>query len=159
MAKATAKQSIMVAKLFGLHASPSLQGIEAASQSWKKGAPLKASGGKLVIAAETDVTLILGIALGDASGVTDKKANLTPALPHVVFQAELSDLTDGAYTLLQTDLYGDFGLNVAGDGKWFVDADEAGAEQAVTIIGFKDPVGTNNAIVYFVFKNTTTIFN
>lgn len=159
MAKATAKHSILVAKYFGLHASPSVQGIEGAAQSWKKGALLKAAGGKIVIATESDATLLLGIALGDASGVTDKKANFCPALPHVVFQGELSDLTDGAYTLVQTDLYGDFGLNVAGDGKWFVDADEAAAEQVVTIMGFKDPVGTNNAIVYFSFKQSTTIFN
>lgn len=159
MAKATAKQSITVAKYLGLTAMPSMPGIEAASQSWKKGAPLKNSSGKVAILTETDVAGILGIAAGAASGVTDRQCHIIPALPGVVFQAELSDLTDGAYTLAQTDIWGDFGLNVTTDGKWFVDADEAGGEQVVTVIGARDAIGTSNAIVYFVFKNSVTVFN
>lgn len=159
MAKATAKQSIKPARLMGLTYVPSEQGIEAAAQSWKKGAPLKKSGGKLAIIAEGDATGIIGIALGDASGVTDKAANFCPAMPGVVFEGEFSDLTDGSNTPTQAIVYEDFGLNVTGDGKWFIDDDEAGAEQVVTVIGFKDAVGTVNPIVYFIFKNSTTIFN
>lgn len=157
MAKATAKQSISVARTLGLQSGPIMAGAEAAAQTWKKGAPLKSASGLLTIIAESDVVQVVGIAAAPASGVTGKEVLLYPILPGMVFQAELSDLTDGLYTSLITDVWADFGINVTGDGKWFVDADEAGAEQAVTVIGFKDPVGTNNSICYFIFKSPLTI--
>jgi hypothetical protein len=158
MPKPTAKQSIMLARTMGLPGAPMIAGIEGAAQTWKKGSPLKNTAGSLVAVVETDVTLIVGIVAADASGVTGKPVLVYPALPGMIFQAELSDLTDGLYTSLVGDLWNDFGLNITGDGKWFIDADEAAVEQAVTIIGFKDPVGTNNAIAYFVFRSAVTIF-
>jgi hypothetical protein len=159
MAKATAKQSIQVSRYLGLKSEPSVHAPEGASQTFKKGAPVKVSAGQAVVLVESDVTGIIGIAAHDASGVQGDDVKIVPAMPGVVFQAELSDTTDGKYTSQAGDLYADFGLQVTTDGKWFVDNDEAGAEQVVTVIGFIDPVGTENARVEFVFKNSVTIFN
>lgn len=159
MAKATAKQGFKFAKALGLTTMPSMPGIEAAAQAWKKGAPLKKSAGSVAIIAETDVTLILGIAADAASGTTGKGCNIIPAMPGTIFEGEFSDLTDGLNTPTQAIVWEDFGINLAGDGKWFIDNDQAGAEQVVTVVGFKDPVGTVNPIVFFIFKNSTTIFN
>jgi hypothetical protein len=159
MAKATAKQSLKFARAQGLTVSPSLPGVEAAGQTWKKGAPLKYVAGMLTEIAEADVTGIAGIALGDATGVTGKQANYCPAMTGCVFEAEFSDLTDGLNTPTQAIVGEDFGLNKAGDGDWFIDNDEAAAELSVVISGFKDAVGTVNPVVFFHFKNSTTIFN
>lgn len=159
MAKATAKQSLKFARSSGLTVSPSAPGVEAATQTWKKGAPLKFVGGFLTQLAEADVTGIAGIALGDATGVTGKAANYCPAQPGCVFEGEFSDLTDGLNTPTQAIVGEDFGLNMAGDGDWFIDNDEAAAELSVTVIGFKDAIGTVNPIVFFVFKHSTTIYN
>lgn len=159
MAKATAKQSLKFARSSGLTTMPSAPGIEAAAQSWKKGAPLKFVGGSLTILGEADVAGIAGIALDNATGITGKAANYCPAQPGCVFEAEFSDLTDGLNTPTQAIVGEDFGLNVAGDGDWFIDNDEAAAELSVTVIGFKDAVGTVNPVVFFVFKNSTTIYN
>ena len=158
MAKATAKQSIKFSRCLGVPSMPSLPGKEAAGQTWKAGAPLKSVAGLLTIIAEGDVAGIVGVALANASGVTGKKANVCPALNGCIFEAEFSDLTDGSNTPTQAIVFEDFGLNVTGDGKWFIDNDEAGAEQTVMVVGLKDPVGTVNPIVYFVFKDSTTIF-
>ncbi len=161
MAKATAKQSIQVSRLLGLGAAPVLTGVEAASQTFKKGAPLKNSSGKLAIAAEDDVaTLLIGIAEHDAAGVTDTAVKMVPVLPNVVFCAELSDETDGLVTLAQTHMWGKYGINVTTDGKWYVDTDETtvGTNVAAVVVGFRDPVGTVNGIVEFVFKQLTPIW-
>lgn len=159
MAKATGKQSFKFSKTLGITTMPSMPGIEAAAQVWKQGAPLRFTAGSLVLLAETEVAGIAGIALANASGVTGKAANFCPAKPGCIFEGEFSDLTDGLNTPTQAIVGEDFGINITGDGKWFIDNDEAAAEQVVTVIGFKDPIGTVNPIVFFIFKNSTTIFN
>jgi hypothetical protein len=159
MPKATAKQSIKFSRCLGLTTMPSLEGIEAAAQTWKQGAPLIFTAGSLVAAAETQVTLLAGIALANASGVTGRRANFCPVMPGTIFEAEFSDLTDGLNTPAQSIVGEDFGINITTDGKWFIDGDEAAAELVATVIGFKDTVGINNPIVFFIFKNSTTLFN
>ena len=159
MAKATAVQSITVDHFLGLTAEPIVDDtIEAASQTWKKGAPVKYVAGLVTEIVETDVVGIIGVCGHNASGVTSKPVKVVGTIG-VVFCAELSAVSTGLHTLAQADIGTEYGLDKTTDGKWFIDYDDLGAEQTVRIIGNKDPIGTVNGLVYFVFKNSVTIFN
>lgn len=154
MAVTVCKQSIQVSRYLGLGDLPVLTGIEAASQTFKKGAPLKDSSGKVAILGVDDVTGVLGIAQHDATEVADSEVKFVPPLPGVVFCAELNHTTNGTATIAQTDMYAKYGLSLAStDKRWYVDKEEtaAGSDEVVQIVGFLDPVGTVKGRVEFVF--------
>src|SRR6185369_17809571 len=109
------------AHTMGLSAMPSLHAQEAAAQSYGIGAVLVDSSGKAAIAA-SDPTLgtILGVARTAATCVTDTDVILTPALPGVVFEANLDDST-GTLVSAITHLWGRFGLTLSG-GVFYIDS-------------------------------------
>lgn len=79
-----------------------LTGIEAATQSWKKGAFLINSSGSLAQAA-ADPTAVRGIALKDATGTTGKSVEYWPIKAGKLYAI----VFDG--TIAQSDIYSNVG--------------------------------------------------
>lgn len=128
--------------------------LEAASQSFKEGAVLVWSSGK-VAEGGTDPSSIVGVAAHEASGVTDSAVMVYPALPNVVYRGVLTTAST-AHTLAQANLGAVFGIAKGTDGAWFVDqSDTAAANVRVRIVGFVDPVGTSDGEVLFTFLTYT----
>lgn len=141
---------IRPAKKLGLNATPSIEGPEAAAETFLKGAILVPAAGYLSEAG-ADPTAILGIALepgnNDVAAGTSK-IGYCPALPGMIFVGAIA----AAAAIAQADLFAEYGVvQDGGTGVWCVDKAEA-VNTRVTIIGFKDPVGTVNGKVYFVFN-------
>lgn len=130
---------------------PTMEGVEAAGQSWKKGAVLIESSGKVAIASADPTSAILGVAAGDASGVTDAKCLFYPARPGMVFEATYEDETNENHALVQGDLYTNHALQVDSNGIWYVDENDT-SNTAVVIVGHKDPIGTTRARVFVEFE-------
>src|SRR3990170_2765324 len=138
----------------GTHSHPSITFKEAASQTFKKGCPLVfTSGGATVEEDTSDPAGIVGIAEEDATGTTNNPVRVVPAIPGLLFDGILGngDLSD--YTLLAADVGDVYGLVRDGTNLgWFVDKqDTAVATVRVRVVGLKDPAGTVNGRVYFVF--------
>lgn len=145
-----------VSKGLGLNAKPTLTGIEAAGQTFLKGALLVNSSGS-VAGAGTNPTGILGVAEEDATGTTGNAVRFIPALPHVLFEARL--LASGsAHTLVQANLYAEYGVTVDADGYWYVDVDKTTTNGRFKILEFVDPVGTSSARVRGVFTYDATLY-
>lgn len=141
----------------GLASLPLLHGQEAASQSYVAGALLIDSSGKVAVAAaDPSLGTILGVATVAATGTTDTDVPYVPALPGVVFEANLDD---GSGTLVSaiTHLYGRFGLDVT-SGKFWIDSTDT-TNIRVCVVGFRDAIGTANARVYCVFLPNSTRFS
>lgn len=136
---------------------PTRKGIEAASQSFKKGAVLIESGGKVAIAAADAVAAILGVAAADASGVTDKEVLFYPALPGMVFEATFEDQTNENHALAAANVYANYAIQVDSNGIFYVDENDT-TNTSVQIVGHKDPVGTTRARVYVSFEHDKTSY-
>ena len=150
--------SLKPSKGLGLHSTPSITYLEAASQTFVKGTPLVfTSGGSTVEQDTSDPAPIVGIAEHAASGTTNDPVRVVPAIPGKVFEGILGngDLTD--YTLAQTDVGDVYGLaRDATNLGWFVDKqDTAVANVRVRVVGLRDAAGTVNGRVYFVFLIAT----
>jgi hypothetical protein len=155
--------SFRVAQGVGSHSHASFTFREAASQTFKKGAPLVFSGavntgGNTVAEGGTDPTLIVGIAeeAGENNAVAGaKKVRCTPLLGDYVFEGILGNGDTTDYTLAVTDIGDVYGITKAADSGWFVDKQKAAIFGAgsvrVRVIGLKDAAGTVNGRVYFVF--------
>lgn len=102
-----------------------LTGIEAASQSYKKGSPLINSSGSLATAA-ADPTAMRGIALTDASGTTGARVEYWPLKAGRLYAM----VFDGV--LAQSDIYSNVGIaKDSTTGYWSAVAAET--EDTVTI--------------------------
>lgn len=144
-------------KGLGLNAKPTLTGIEAAGQSFKKGALLVNSSGS-VAAAGTDPTGILGVAEEAATGTTGNAVRFVPALPHVLFEARLLGAAAADHTLAQSDMYAEYGVTVDANGYWYVNAGKTTTDARFRILEFVDAVGTVNARVRGIFTYDATQF-
>jgi hypothetical protein len=156
-------QSFRVARGFGSSSHASLTFREAATQTFKKGAPIVQSGapntgGNTVAEGGTDPTHILGIAdeAGENNAVAGaKNVRVIPLCGDYMFEGVLGngDLTD--YTLAVTDILDCFGVTKAADGGWFVDKQKAAIFGAggvrVRVVALKDAAGTVNGKVFFNF--------
>lgn len=144
-------------KGLGLNAKPTLTGIEAAGQTFLKGALLVNSSGS-VAGAGTDPTNILGVAEEDATGTTGNAVRFIPALPHVLFEARLLGAAAADHTLVQGDLYTEYGVTADANGYWYVNTGKTGADARFKVLEFVDAVGTVNARVRGVFTYDATIY-
>lgn len=136
---------------------------EAATQTFKKGAPLVFTGvvntgGNTVQEGGADPTNIVGIAeeAGENNAVAGaKKVRCTPLTGDYVFEGILGNGDTTDYTLAVTDIGDVFGITKAADNGWFVDKQKAtifGASSVrVRVTGIKDAAGTVNGRVQFVF--------
>src|SRR5262245_52523243 len=100
---------IIAAATEGLYSVPSMEGIEAAAQSFKRGAPVIISSGSIAVAAANPRSVI-GFAEENASGVTGAKRRIIPALPHVVFEGSLESAGAlGTLALTQAHVWAEVG--------------------------------------------------
>src|SRR5437870_1786843 len=122
---------LRAAYLEGKVAIPVRHGVEKAGQTYKKGAPLiDDDAGRLTestspIDASAVSKRTLGLALNDASGVTDKDAPIALVGENEIFEGTLSDSTAGTHTLAQGDQWQTFPLvkdPTFATGNWYLDA-------------------------------------
>ena len=158
-------QSIKVSELIGLPSIPMLKGLEGASQTFERGAPIvrgaSSSAGYLVTgAANMAAGTIVGVAQRNGKNTTrGQSLEFVPPLPGVVFEAQVHHASAASAVIAQTDRYSSFGLQVdASTLNWYINKADTSAPE-VTIIDFIDAVGTLNGRVKFVFKSNYTIFS
>lgn len=147
-------QSFRCATNIGVKNAPTLTYPEAASQTFKKGAPIVfTSGGTTVEEGGTNPTFIIGIADHDGQNTTaSAKDTATTPLTELTFEGILGngDLTD--YTLLAADVGDRYGITKAAGGGWFVDKQKTAVLNCrVVVLRLKDPAGTVNGRVFFKF--------
>lgn len=151
-----AVQILTVAKMFGLTSVPVLRGNEGASETFVEGSVLLPGAGgaedNIQEAATEPVDNILGIANQAASTVTDTVIEFIPALPGIIFEGNIGTSAT-AGDIAADDLFSVYPLNLTGT-DWFIDKTD-NTNPCVRIVGFKDPVGTTNGRVYFVFLTDT----
>ena len=139
-------QEVEVVKTF--HGGPPIvvNFPEGAGQSFKRGEFVKLSAGKVVLAANTD-TQFLGIALADASGVTDTNVQVALATADTVFAA---NLTTSQVTAV-TDVAKSYGFTIV-SAKWHLNNTVFGANARALIVDFdgRDTIGDTQGRLHFV---------
>jgi len=128
-------------------------GIEAASQTWKVGAPLVNSSGSLA-EATTGTTgyagLIVGFALGPATGVTGADVMFVPCIPTASFAGTVDGTlvatnAPGTGSVAQTAVWGGIGLQKdAASGLWYFCTT---GTASFILTGLIDPAATVNGRV------------
>lgn len=155
----TQPQKAFVAKLAGLSSSPIFHGVEKAAATYKQGAFLiDDDAGRLTettspLSAAAVTGRSFGMAMYDASGVTDADVAFTWLGPNVILEMTLSDATAGTLTLAQTHQWKVYPI-LKGTANWYVDGAAVSDTGGGLVIGFKDPIGTVDARVYVVLTNT-----
>ena len=132
-------------------------GTAPVSETWKRGALLARSSGRL-IEAGADPTLIVGVAIHDVTvTVAGDEVKYVPAHLGVEFEGSLMGAAAANYTLVQTDMYLTYGVAAdATTGYLSIDQCDTSAN-LVVITGFVDPVGDINARVRFIFLQAGTL--
>ena len=145
-------------RTMGLTMIPLITVLEGGStQTFKKGAVLVASSGYAVVgAADPSAETIIGVAAQDASGTQGTEIKVVPALPWVIFEGQIQNAAADATLVIATHMLAQFSINLTTT-KFWIDTDD-NTHTIVTIIGFKDAVGTLNGVVEFVFNPLGTIF-
>lgn len=126
---------------------PTLDGIEAATQSYKKGAFVVWSSGKIA-EASANPRDIAGLALAAASGTTNNATIFADLLPGVKLEMSLDKAADlGNRALAQTDVGAAYGVTKDSNGVWYVDIDKvtAGTNTAVRVVKLIDPIGAKTS--------------
>ena len=128
-------------------------GLEAASQTWKVGAPLVNSSGSLA-EASTGTTgyagLIIGFALAPATGTTGADVMFVPALQGLCLSGTVDGTLSGSNapgtgSVAQTAVWGGIGLQKdAASGLWFLCTT---GTASFIIVGLIDPAATVNGRV------------
>jgi hypothetical protein len=146
----------------GLTTIPSTDGPEAASQTFKKGAPLVDNGSGYLAEASADVTSgIVGFAAENGHNTAnagDKSVGYYPAEAHMSFVGMLEDETNFDHVLAHTDRYAAFALQKdTSSGAWFLDENDT-SNVSTRVIRFVSPVGTTKGFVEFKVLLDTTIY-
>lgn len=155
-----ARYAIRAGRRLGLNATPGMVGLEAATQTFVKGAVLIDNGSGYLAEGGANPTGILGIADEDAhndGAAGTSKIAFTPAIPNVLFEASLDQASAlGTYVSLQTDLWAEYGITEDASGIWYVDVDKTGATGRFRIVEFIDAVGSTftRVLGFFVIDNT-----
>jgi len=151
-------QPMAAVKMLGGSPVPLLRGIEAAGQSYLRGALLVNSAGSLAVAAaDPAVETLVGIAANAATGTTGAEVLFAPLVPDLVIEATI-DIAAGTLALTQAMLYSPFGIGVDA-GRFFIDqADTAAANVRVIPIELRDAVGTVSARIYALFFPAASIW-
>jgi len=155
----SAPKRAQLVKTLGKTSEVVLHGFEKATQTWKIGAFLIDDGaGRLTVSTSPiDASAVdkrtLGMALADATGVTDADVPFAFVGADVVFMGTLSDSTAGTHTLALTDLYETFPIVLDGafsTGFYYLDANAVSDTGGALVIGLVDPIGTVNGRVQFI---------
>lgn len=145
------KQPMIAVTVMHGEAMPVRTFLEAASQTFKQGSPVVINAGGQVAEIGADPTKIDGVALSDATGVTDAEIQVVLPLPAVIFQANIS----GVGTSDQSDVGDQRGI-VKDNDNWHIDESEI-ANPVVEITGLRSDAGDINGIVYFKFLSTVAL--
>lgn len=145
--------------LLGGGTMPMMEVTKASGTTWREGAVIIATSGLAVEAADGPTTgTILGVAASAAvSG--ELVASIYPALPNCVFKARIATGDAGGdYTSLVTNRYVRYGLSLeaATANVWYINAADT-TDVAALVLEFIDAIGTNLALVKFVFIDS--LFN
>src|SRR5713226_5116328 len=172
MANTSLQPIFPVEGALGGMSGPTLTGLEAATQTFKRGAPVVNSAGFLAEAAANPAAIIgiarsdghnltvAGVANAASTGIIDPTSpnqEFTPIQPSMIFEISVDKAAarGGALAVLaQSDMWGDFGITKDSLGFWYLDVDKAAANQVVVVVAFKDPAGTVNGRVLVTFKQT-----
>ena len=96
---------------------------------------------------------IMGIAARAASTVTATLIPYYPGLPGVIFEGSVDDSNAlGTGVALASDFGTQVGVTKDSAGFWYLDKFKTGALARTRILGFRDPPGTAQGRVYFVFS-------
>lgn len=146
-----ARLAVQVAPLEGKSAIPVRHGPAAASETWKKGAVLVDSSGRLA-EGSANPSPIIGVAVAPiTSSSADDDVMYVPAEDNV-FEMSIDDSSDlGNGAIAQADLYKEYGITEDSAGVWYVDKNKTGANGRVKIMKFKDASGTTQGRVYVKF--------
>jgi hypothetical protein len=130
--------AIEVAGGVGFTGIPLAEETPGAAEVWAKGAIITEDGtaGLIGEASGANPTGIIGVAthawpLGKTNVAT--KAKYIPALGSVEFEGTFTDAA-GTYTMVLTDVWAAYGLNVDGDGLWYVQQDETTAANVRVVV-------------------------
>ena len=123
---------------------------EAASQSYKIGAPLEYTTGTIEALATggADTGKVIGIAVKDATAVTGAAVPYYEANDYNLFEGTLIATTSD-HVLAVADIGTQYGILDSGT-NWYVDKDNT-SQKKVVIVGCVDPIGDTNARVIFRF--------
>lgn len=149
-----ANDFIKPARMLNGSSFPTLEVTKESATTWRQGAIIIATSGYAVEAADgPTANTILGVAAEAAvAGVTT--ARIFPATKDFVFKGRLgTGDAGGDYTSLVTDRYvRGYGvsLEAATANVWYINQADT-TDDAIMIIDFIDTIGTNLALVEFVF--------
>jgi hypothetical protein len=120
-------------------------GIEAASQSYKKGSPLIDSSGKIATAGAAPAA-VLGIAFTDATGTTNKPLEYWP-----IKAGRLYEITFNG-TIAQTDINTNVGIvKDATTGYWYCDSGDTGDQVTIKMLSPGWAIGDTKPRVLVTF--------
>lgn len=121
---------------------------EAASQSFKAGQFVYLASGKVTVCAD-DATTILGMAMQDATGVTDSDILVALAVPENTFEANVYHGTPASAVTAITQVGVNYALQVDSN-KCYVDIEDTSHDAfVVRAISRKDAVGDQYGRVIF----------
>jgi hypothetical protein len=119
-----------------------VEGKEAASQTFKKGAPLVLNTGLLEEAGTAPATII-GFAAEDATGTTSAKCHYWPAKAGVKYQVVLDD------ALAQAQIGANYGIvKDPTTGYWYLLAADTGDQFTIKAFDPRYAIGDTKAVVY-----------
>lgn len=139
-----------------------LQGFEGTSQTFGAGAVVIETAARLTEGAADLTSGLVGIAADAASGTAAAAIEYYPALPGVIFEANLATAGSlGTYALALNDFLTRYALQrdtSQTPAVWFIDQGDT-TNVSVTIIGFRDDVGTVDGRVYFQIYSDVTPYS
>lgn len=125
---------------------PMLYGYEAATQSFKTGALLIRSSGKIATAAADAVADIIGVSAGPATGVTNALIPYYPISQNILWEATFEDQTNENHALVITNMYTDYAMQVDTPGNWYIDENDT-TNTSVMIVAPRDWDDVVNATI------------
>lgn len=129
-------------------------GFEGAGETFAEGAILTSDSLDSNRLAEggTNPLDIMGIAAKAAAAVTAAALPYYPALPGVIFEGSMDNAADlGNGVALAADFAARYGVTRDTSGFWYIDKNKTGDDARVRILAFRDPAGTVQGRVYFIF--------
>lgn len=142
----------------GLGTVPMLEGQEASTQTFIKGAVLVWSSGQLAEASADVTSGIAGVAAEAATGTQGTRIKYWPASVNTIWEATLEDQTNEDHALVITNMGVNYALQTDTPGNWYVDENDT-TNDAALVIAPRDWDDVTNATVRarvkFVFVEDT----
>jgi len=138
------------------------KGREASGQTWKTGAVLIRSSGRVAKASAGQTTNIIGVASGASVGTIDSETIAYLSTPDTVFTATLENQSTEDHALVVTDIFTAFGIHVDTPGNFYVNFNDT-STKSVCVVAPVNWADVDNAVlrarVKFIFLETTTAWS